>query len=163
MKHGKTTNPMNEAKPFWIDTLTLQRYDSKAKIPPGIPKERLQHWDSLFEFSFYQKISNFVDKRLISIHFPLQLLPKTSVFPKLDWKIDFRVGVWFVECKGSWINSEPKAMADFVKTLRLFEIAYPYHFKNFLLVGDTSGNLSNTKVPIITIEEAIGRIKNENV
>lgn len=136
---------------FWIDTLTSKQYELEKDIPPHIPKERLQYWDSRLEHSCYYKLLKLKKESRVIRQAEKIILPKKAPFNQISWKIDFELigeSNYLIECKGQWIQYHGEALANFLKLLRLFSLMRPFDFKRLLIVSDKRFKLGKTGIQV---------------
>lgn len=138
------------AKPFWFNSKTQQKQESKTS-------EYCTYWDSCLEFSIYCQLLKLYPERAIERQVSITTKPATLNYPEQSWKCDFRIldpilGHYNLEVKGAWITTDSAAKADFRKTLMLLDTFNLEEYLKLIIVSDKWFSLDR-KVRTIKINE----------
>lgn len=119
------------SKRCWFKVDTQQIY--MDQIENSIP------FDSIFEARVYQVlISNYHD-HTIALQYPLEIKPKTALYPQLDWKVDFYLYKHY-EPKGGHLYIEAKGISqpEFIRNVQYFQFFNSREFENLIIVTEES-------------------------
>jgi len=120
------------SKPFWYSFKTGQQYAKKATSD-------CEYFHSVLEFKLYLEFLKFIPRGRISRQVPLLYKPETSVYPALEWKVDFAIELeetLYIEAKGGWILANSAAIAEFQHKLQYLEFSNRQAWLNLFLVSE---------------------------
>ena len=105
-------------------------------------------FDSKYESQVYLELVRRFGSKNVEPHFELALKPKTDKFPRLDWKVDFKVTYnrwnYFYEAKGY-----PKE--EFILKVKLLEWINPSAYASLFIVCSNNQRSTisrKTKLPL---------------
>ncbi|MGL6339183.1 MAG: hypothetical protein ACRC80_08590 [Waterburya sp.] len=110
---------------------------------------------SKLEANTFLLLRKYFDRKNIHLQYPVLIKPKTSFYPKLEWKVDFCVREPFtlIEAKGI-------ALPEFKRNVQYFQYFNQQQFSCLTVVGDTREKIDSaiTKITLDEFERYLARI-----
>jgi hypothetical protein len=130
----------NRSKPFYINTQTYRKYEKLDDVP-ATELNKIEYWHSELELVVWNHLLYNFGRDSVERQVKILIHPETNDFPKLSWKIDFKVSLVgepkYIEVKGKWILDDKLQAVKFTSLLRLVNYMYPNIFKNLIILDDS--------------------------
>lgn len=93
---------------------------------------------SQLEFTIYRFLEQLVGYENVQLQVPLKIKEKTSIYPELKWRCDFRIYKPYMPRE--YLNIEAKGIItrEFKRNLQYLEYTCPDEFKRLIIVGSNT-------------------------
>lgn len=151
---------MIKANKFWYDPITQNTANTRDIFSKSV-QDRLVFFASAFEFQIWKILARYVPLETITMQHEVLIHPASNEFPKLTWRVDFKIEstplypyqpYMLIEAKGGWLKKNQAHASAFSKLLRLLYLNNRSDFNSLTIVSEKAGRLPGTNINTLSPE-----------